>query len=475
MGSMLVLAVIIIAVSGLIAYIGDLVGRKMGRKRLTLMGLRPRHTAIIISVVAGMLIATLTLATVIAVNKGVQKAFFTPISALQDKLAATKVAQEEALDEIQRTRRDYDEARRRLDEETRTLANTERQLTLSQRQRAHIRTELSGAQASLRQAQEHLTDAQQSLQATLQRLVVVQAASRKVIRERDAAVQASVAQLTKNARELQALEDKRLTLEGDVESLQGKVNSLNERVAMLKELAQISFSSLTFTSGQEILSGVFPTGGSESVRRALLTKFLHVAELVVRQRSPEMARDATAMFFLEDINARPTPVTAEQAVVSLSQRITNMAGEPQVILRLAPVNNVPVNGPAIIALKSVELQSNSRVFWPKTTVASLELSITEQTTRAEVLSRVVDDLLRVRVPAALRAHDVVMLTRRFDPDHPDTVPETSYSLVPWSDLLAVVDRACTIRGPVTIQARTRASVMRSGPVDLTFEVVAGRP
>ena len=67
--------IVLVGVSGAIAYIGDLVGRRMGRKRLTLFGLRPRHTAIVISVISGMLITILTLALAMALSENVRIGF----------------------------------------------------------------------------------------------------------------------------------------------------------------------------------------------------------------------------------------------------------------------------------------------------------------------------------------------------------------------------------------------------------------
>ncbi|MBI2844817.1 MAG: DUF3084 domain-containing protein [Armatimonadetes bacterium] len=61
-------AIILVLVSGLIAYLGDLIGRKMGKRRLTLFGLRPRHTAIIVTTITGMLIAILTLGTMLTAS-----------------------------------------------------------------------------------------------------------------------------------------------------------------------------------------------------------------------------------------------------------------------------------------------------------------------------------------------------------------------------------------------------------------------
>jgi len=44
-------------VAGLVAYIGDRVGHQVGRRRLTLFGLRPKYTSTIVAVATGMLIA----------------------------------------------------------------------------------------------------------------------------------------------------------------------------------------------------------------------------------------------------------------------------------------------------------------------------------------------------------------------------------------------------------------------------------
>jgi uncharacterized protein (DUF3084 family) len=70
------LIVVLILVSGLVAFIGNLVGRAIGRKRLTLLGIRPRYTAQIITVVTGMLITVVTLAAVLLVSEDARQALF---------------------------------------------------------------------------------------------------------------------------------------------------------------------------------------------------------------------------------------------------------------------------------------------------------------------------------------------------------------------------------------------------------------
>jgi uncharacterized protein (DUF3084 family) len=72
----LILIPILILVSGGIAFTGNLVGRSIGRRRLTLLGLRPRYTAQLITVATGMVITLITLATVLLVSRDARVALF---------------------------------------------------------------------------------------------------------------------------------------------------------------------------------------------------------------------------------------------------------------------------------------------------------------------------------------------------------------------------------------------------------------
>ena len=55
-GATLILVMVI--TGGLIAFIGDRIGTRVGKRRLTLWGLRPRYTSIIITIL-GILIAVM--------------------------------------------------------------------------------------------------------------------------------------------------------------------------------------------------------------------------------------------------------------------------------------------------------------------------------------------------------------------------------------------------------------------------------
>ena len=52
------LIVVLVLTGGVIAFIGDRLGSKVGKKKLSLFGLRPRHTSILVTIITGILITT---------------------------------------------------------------------------------------------------------------------------------------------------------------------------------------------------------------------------------------------------------------------------------------------------------------------------------------------------------------------------------------------------------------------------------
>lgn len=70
------LIVVLILTGGAIAFIGDRLGTKIGKKRLSILGLRPRHTSIIVTIITGALITTMTFAVMAATSENVRTALF---------------------------------------------------------------------------------------------------------------------------------------------------------------------------------------------------------------------------------------------------------------------------------------------------------------------------------------------------------------------------------------------------------------
>lgn len=67
---------LVIAFAGAVAYVGDRVGHQVGRKRLSLFGIRPRYTSTIIAIGTGMVIALVVTLVAIFASQQVKTAFF---------------------------------------------------------------------------------------------------------------------------------------------------------------------------------------------------------------------------------------------------------------------------------------------------------------------------------------------------------------------------------------------------------------
>lgn len=177
----------LIAISGFIAYFGDLLGRKMGKKRLTLWNLRPRHTAIIVTTFTGMLISALALFTLISVNGEFRKVFTRgeQIIKRNNELTAANLdlrvknirlsSQRNRLErevevrkaEVLAARKDAREAKVERDKAAASVTRLEKEiaarakdLTALQARTDAAEKELADARARLKEAQGSLADAQ---------------------------------------------------------------------------------------------------------------------------------------------------------------------------------------------------------------------------------------------------------------------------------------------------------------------------
>ena len=85
---------IITIVAGGIAYVGDRVGHQVGRKRLTLFGMRPRYTSTIVAIGTGMVIALVVTATAIIFSQQVKTALF-EMNQLSERISTLQAREHE--------------------------------------------------------------------------------------------------------------------------------------------------------------------------------------------------------------------------------------------------------------------------------------------------------------------------------------------------------------------------------------------
>ncbi|MDR1509567.1 MAG: DUF3084 domain-containing protein [Synergistaceae bacterium] len=72
------LVIIIAAISATMSYVGDILGKKIGKKRISILRLRPRYTSTLITIVTGIAVAILTLIAAAYSSDSVKMAIFGP-------------------------------------------------------------------------------------------------------------------------------------------------------------------------------------------------------------------------------------------------------------------------------------------------------------------------------------------------------------------------------------------------------------
>ena len=91
---------VLIFMGGLIAFLGDKIGSKVGKKRMTLFGLRPKYTSVIVTIISGTLISFMTIAVLAVASENVRVALFglNKLYAEMDELNAEIADKNRALD-----------------------------------------------------------------------------------------------------------------------------------------------------------------------------------------------------------------------------------------------------------------------------------------------------------------------------------------------------------------------------------------
>lgn len=101
------LIVIMAVVGGFIAYMADKMGSKIGKKKMSVFGLRPKHTSILLTVTSGTIIAVLTISVMAIASQSARTALFgmdklqQELKILNDEKANAAVALDEAKNRVE--------------------------------------------------------------------------------------------------------------------------------------------------------------------------------------------------------------------------------------------------------------------------------------------------------------------------------------------------------------------------------------
>lgn len=152
----LIIIASMVVFGGLIAFLGDRVGMKVGKKRLSLFGLRPKYTSMIITVLTGFFIAGLTLLLLTIMSEYVRTAIFR-LQAIEHELKTATGRVKQLTIEIAEKEEKYNQLHQNLLTAVAQQLKVEQQLKETRTQYKTVSANLSHTKEDLSLAQNRLT------------------------------------------------------------------------------------------------------------------------------------------------------------------------------------------------------------------------------------------------------------------------------------------------------------------------------
>ncbi|MFS8865017.1 DUF3084 domain-containing protein [Synechococcus sp. H55.11] len=267
-------------VSGLIAVVGDRVGYRIGKKRLTWFNLRPRHTAVLVAVITGVSISALTLGTLLLLNRSLSEALFSytnqiaqaeqELRALNHQKALLEAENAALRVERDRLKLDLDQFRSQQSAAQTRLSEVRDQLTLALQERQEAEAKLAAANEQLAQVQPSLARAQAELEAVKAEVE----SARQVIATLQSQKQALQLDRDQLERSLDTAQAALAQLESQKKQLEQEIEQLNQLAVRLRR------GELAILAGEVLATGVVesPEGAKPEVIRQQFERLLAQAE-----------------------------------------------------------------------------------------------------------------------------------------------------------------------------------------------------
>ena len=170
------LIIIMAVVGGFIAYLADKMGSKIGKKKMSIFGLRPKHTSILLTVTSGTIIAVLTIGVVAVSSQSARTALF-GMEKLQRELKLLNAEKEDATLAL-------NEAKGKVEEQNKKIGELDARMQESMRENDAMEAKLAEVNSMYSRAQEalaSLTASKEQLTSEIEELEKTTAALRKGI------------------------------------------------------------------------------------------------------------------------------------------------------------------------------------------------------------------------------------------------------------------------------------------------------
>ncbi len=243
-----ILVFVILVLGGVIATVSDRLGTKVGKARLSLFKLRPRDTAVVVTVMAGSILSALTLGILFATSKPLRTGVF-QIDEIQKRLSNARrglnqATQEKNLveTELGQARAAQAQARANLEQINQSLQAANAEQAKTQTKLNSLRSQLNSVQAAKSKTQEQLSQVEAAKSQTEEQLATVEAAKSRTeaqLKLVETARSTTRAQLDRTENQLKTVSAQKTSLGSEIAQLQADRQQLIEQREQVKvQIAQ---------------------------------------------------------------------------------------------------------------------------------------------------------------------------------------------------------------------------------------------
>jgi len=470
---------VFVCVCGFIAYWGDILGRRMGKRRLTIFGLRPRYTAIVTTTITGMLIAVFTIAVMVIASDSAHQLVLRGAQILKEHRAAQE-AYARATKELSYQRRVAVEAREDAKEAVRQRNLLTAEIARLTGELGRLRADLRKSKAALVLAEkrlrvltaerERLTQDVKTLRADLDQNREVLAKAQGELSTTKADLESAREQLanaqtdiTAAKREIEARKQEISEREKDIARLEEKRARLetwlrNELAPKYKALLE---RRIIFGVNEEIARRVIRCDQPKADIRRELLALLDDADSVARAKGAEAGDNPRSVEIIHvkletGTQGEEVPFTESQIIDAVVDNISADSGS--VVVLVVSIGNSVDGEQALVDLIPC---SNVLVYSAGDEIA--DTTIDGSLSRGRILESLVT-FLRTEVRAAAIAHSVI--PRR------DEEGQLSVGTIDdWDQVFDLLDRIRAAGKPVRVKAVAKKDTWSADL--LAVDLVAG--
>ena len=238
-----ILVFVILVLGGVIATVSDRLGTKVGKARLSLFKLRPRDTAVVVTVMAGSILSALTLGILFATSKPLRTGVFR-IDEIQKRLNNARREIDQATQEKNRVESELAlalaaqaQARANLEQINQSLQTANAEQARTQTKLNSLRAQLNSVQAAKSKTEQQLSQVEAAKSQTEEQLSIVEAAKSRTeeqLKLVETARSTTKAQLDRTDNQLKTVSAQKTTLGSEIAQLQEERQQLIEQREQVK-------------------------------------------------------------------------------------------------------------------------------------------------------------------------------------------------------------------------------------------------